>query len=92
MIIIEKQRFKAKKQIHQGVTWLLPVTAGKAIPTEGWLGLEACKPAAWGRKVWEDTGREGKICCREEWDGRRRFKRILWKKAAETTDILSPNF
>ena len=58
MIINEKQRFKAKKQIHQGVTWLLPVTAGKAIPTEGWLGLEACKPAAWGRKVWEDTGRE----------------------------------
>ena len=59
MIINEKQRFKAKKQIHQGVTWLLPVTAGKAIPTEGWLGLEACKPATWGRKVWEDTGREG---------------------------------
>lgn len=53
----EKQRFKAKKHIHHGVTWLLPVTAGKAIPTVGWLGQEACEPATGGRKVWEDKGR-----------------------------------
>ena len=41
----EKQRFKAKKHIHLGVTWLLPVTAEKLSPQwGGWALRPASQP------------------------------------------------
>ena len=45
----------------------------------GWALRPASQPLG-AEKFGKIQEERGKICCREEWDGRRRFKRrILWK-------------